>query len=389
MKYRRFGKTGIDVSEIGMGLEHLLDKDEQTIIDTIKAALEGGVTYFDCHPGHDYDGRPDPGVYEGYLKLGRALAGVRDRMTLSYIASCLERDADIAALCFEGWLRALGTDHTDVFILQFCDKTAEYDEITGENGLLAYAQKLRAGGKVRLIGISTHSMDIALRAIESGSFDMLMFPVNPAFDVLDDEREYHENLIGNLWDKAYAYKAEGKRGSLPRKSVYAACDHHGVALVAMKPFAGGFVFGVEGNAGFTPVSLISYALAQPGVAAVVPGCQNPEQIREILTYHTVTDEARDYSGAIAKSRWSVEGHCLYCNHCLPCPAGINIGQVNKLLNSLEGAVPSAGGASLDQYASLPAKASACLRCGLCESRCPFAVPVMDRMAEAERAFEQG
>ena len=386
MKYRGVGRTGIEVSEVGMGLEHLLDKDEQTVIDTVRAAIDGGVTYFDCHPGHDYDQRPDPGRYQGYQMLGKALAGLRDRVTISYIASCNERGADIAPVCFEGYLRALGTDHTDVFIIQFCDKLKEYADITGENGLLAYAQRMRAEGKARYIGISTHSMDIAMRAIHSGAFDMLMFPVNPAFDVLSDEQEYNEDYIGNLWDRAYEYKADGN-GRLPRKSVYSACEQRGVALVAMKPFAGGFMFGADKDAGFTPVSLMGYALAQPGLSTVVPGCESPDQIRDILRYYTCTDEERDYSGAIAKSRWRVMGNCLYCNHCLPCPAGINIGQVNKLQNSLEGGMPADHPGALDAYAALPVKASACIRCGICEARCPFDVPVMAMMAKAERVFE--
>lgn len=387
MKYRKFGRADIEVSEIGMGLEHLLDKDAQTVTDTIRAAVNGGVTYLDCHPGHDYDDRPNRAEYEGYQKLGKALAGIRDRLTLSYIASCNERGPDIAPVCFEGYLKALGTDHTDVFILQFCDKMTEYDEITGENGLLAYAQKVRAEGKARYIGLSTHSMDIAFRAIESGSFDMLMFPVNPAFDVLDDEKEYKEDMLGNLWDKAYEYNTEGKRGAWPRKSVYSASARHGVALVAMKPFAGGFVLNVEKDAGFTPVNLISYALAQTGLTTVVPGCENPRQIQDILTYHTCSDGERDYSAAIARSRWSVKGNCLYCNHCLPCPAGINIGQVNKLVHSADGERPSEQSAGSEQYAALPVKASACIRCGDCESRCPFTVPVIRLMDKAVEMFE--
>ncbi len=387
MEYRKFGKTGILVGKIGMGLEHLLDKDEQTVIDTVRAAIDGGVTYMDCHPGHDYDERPELERYTGYEMLGKALAGLRDRVTISYIASYNERRPDVAPRCFEGYLRALGTDHTDVFILQFCDKIAEYREITGENGLLAYAQKVRAEGKARYIGISTHSMSVALEAIASGSFDMLMFPVNPAFDVLDDEKTYNEDLIGNLWDKAYLYSAAGKTGGLPRKSVYHACEHYGVALVAMKPFAGGFVFGVEKDAGFTPINLLSYALAQTGVAAVVPGCENPGQIREILTYDSASREARDFSGAIAKSRWSVKGNCLYCNHCLPCPAGIDVGMVNKLLNSLDGDGPEDRAAAHEKYALLAVKASACTRCGQCETRCPFTVPVIARMELAQKAFE--
>ena len=387
MKYRRFGKTGIEVGEIGMGLEHLLDKDEQTVIDTVRAAVGGGVTYLDCHPGHDYDDRPELDTYAGYAKLGKALAGLRNRLTISYIASCNERGMDAAPRCFEGYLRALGTDHTDVFILQFCDKMTEYEDVTGENGLLAYAQKVRSEGKARYIGISTHSMAVALRAIGSGSFDMLMFPVNPAFDVLDNEKDYNENFVGNLWDQAYAFSSGGRSGETPRRDVYSACEQSGVALVAMKPFAGGFVFGVEKDAGFTPVNLISYALAQTGVAVVVPGCENPGQIRDILTYSACSAEDRDFSGAVAKSRWSVAGNCLYCNHCLPCPAGIDVGGVNKLLDSLRGGKPADRAAALAAYAALPVKASACTGCGQCETRCPFAVPVTGRMEQARRWFE--
>lgn len=188
-----------------------------------------------------------------------------------------------------------------------------------------------------------------------------MFPINPAFDVLDDENEYNEDLLGNLWDKAYEYNTAGKGGALLRKSVYSACEHHGVALVAMKPFADGFVLGVEKDAGFTPVNLISYALTQTGLATVVPGCENPQQIQAILTYYTCSDEERDYGVAISKSRWSVKGNCLYCNHCLPCPVGINIGRVNKLVNRLDDEMLSDKHTILDEYSALPVKASACIR----------------------------
>ncbi len=80
-------------------------------------------------------------MYEGYVNLGRAIAGIRDKLTLSYIDSSNERGTDIAPVCSEGYLKALGTDHTDVFIIQFCDKLTEYNEINSENGLLAYTKK--------------------------------------------------------------------------------------------------------------------------------------------------------------------------------------------------------------------------------------------------------
>jgi predicted aldo/keto reductase-like oxidoreductase len=387
MRYRKLGRTGIEVSEIGMGLEHLLVKDEQTVIDTIKAAVDGGVTYLDCHPGHDYDNRPDPGIYEGYIKLGKALKGVRDKLTLTYIASCRERELSLARTCFEGYLRALGTDHTDVFIIQFCDTTAEYEQVTSDTGLLAYARQLRAEGKVRFIGISTHSSDIAYKAINSGAFDVLMYPVNPAFDVVIDEDMYKTDNLATLWDAAYAFSSEGKRDAQPRKNVYIECERRGVGLVAMKPFAGGFIFRVEQDAGFTPVKLISYVLAQNGLSTVVPGCTQPREIEEILTYYTCSDEDRDYSDAVARSRWSVAENCLYCNHCLPCSVDINVGYINRLLDAISYDPSSEADSVHEKYRALAVKASACTQCGVCVERCPFDVNVIERMQRAAEVFE--
>jgi len=175
-------------------------------------------------------------------------------------------------------------------------------------------------------------------------------------------------------DRAYEYTPAGKSGALPRKSVYAACERAGVGLVAMKPFGGGFILGVEKR--FTPLNLLSYALAQSGVSTVIPGCSSARELKEILQYHTAPARALDYSAAVAKSRWSVMGHCLYCGHCLPCCAGIDIARMNRAMDSLDE----------KQYAALEAKAPACVKCGACVERCPFGVDVIGRMEKAIEIF---
>jgi len=226
-----------------------------------------------------------------------------------------------------------------------------------------------------------------LKAIDSGSIDVLMYPVNPAFDVLDDDEMRNKEIIETIWDAAFDFKAEGRSGARPRRSVYAECERRGVGLVAMKPFGGGFIFNAEKDAGFTPVNLISYALAQTGVSTVAPGCTKPDEIEEILTYYTGCDAERDYSPAVARSRWSVMENCQYCNHCLPCGAGINIGQVNRLLDKLVFNADPDADIVRGQYLALPVKASACLECGDCMKRCPFLVKVPNRMKQAAAAFE--
>ena len=381
MKLRKLGRAGVMVGEIGMGTEHLLDKDERVVIDTVRAAIDGGVTYFDCHPGHDMQDGAES--YIGYEKLGKAIEGARDGLCLTYLAGAGSPPEE-AAPRFANYLKAMRMDHTDVFILQFCDKLKDFERITGRGGLLEYARRLKSEGRIRHIGLSTHSSAVAYAAVDDGGFDVIMYPVNPAFDVLTDERGYMTDNLETLWDAAHDFDAGGVTGAQPRKSVYVECERGGVAVVAMKPFAGGFIFNVEKDAGFTPVNLIAYALAQNGVAAVVPGCTNPDEIREILTHNSCSDAERDYSGAVAKSRWSVMENCLYCNHCLPCSAGINIGQVNRLLDAvLLGEKPDMG-AIKEAYARLDIKASDCVRCGVCIERCPFKVDVINRM---ERAHE--
>jgi len=377
MKYRKFGRTGIETGEIGMGLEHLLNKDENVVIETIKAAVNGGATYFDCHPADDW---PEGEIsYGGYAKLGKALQYVdRDKLCLSYIAQSVYSMDDTIPR-FESYLDALNTDHTDVFMIQFCDKIIDYERITSSGGLLDYAKKMKDEGKARYIGISTHSSAIAYAAIDNGLFDAIMYPVNPAFDVVTDEERYKTDDLGTLWDAAYEFNTEskGRDNAQPRKSVYTECERNNIALIAMKPFAGGFIFRVEGNAGFTPLNLISYALTQTGVSTVVPGCQNPKEIEEILTYYTCPDEAIDFSKAVLNSRWNIKGKCQYCNHCLPCPANINIAQVNRMIDNK----------TKSGYDNLEVKASVCEKCGDCEERCPFGVKVTEKMDLAVKLFE--
>jgi len=385
MKYRILGRTGFKIGEIGMGLEHLLDKEAQVVANTIRAAIDGGVNCFDCHMGHDYDEKSI--TYVSYEKLGKAIRGIREKLHLSHISHWMTRAPQDAAPRFEAYLQALDTDYADVFMIQFCDKAADYEQVTAEGGILEYAKQLKAQGKGRAIGIATHSSAIAYKAIDNGAFDVIMYPVNPAFDVVTDEEQYKSEDLMTLWNAAHDFKADGKAGAQPRKSVYSECERKNIGLIAMKPFAGGFIFGVEGDAGFTPVNLISYALSQSGVSAVVPGCTKPSEIEEILTYNTATDEMRDYSGAVAKSRWSVRENCLYCNHCLPCAANINIGQVNRLLDALAYDGDSDAGDVRTRYDALPVKASACVECGVCEERCPFKVKVIERMKNAVQVFE--
>ena len=157
----------------------------------------------------------------------------------------------------------------------------------------------------------------------------------------------------------------------------------------MKGFFGGALFDPARSpfgVAFTPVQCIHYALTRPGVCAVMCGYDTVDQIKEAVAYETATDEERDYASVIASAPLhSYIGQCTYCGHCKPCPMDIDIAMVNKFydLAIQQDAVPQS---LKNHYAQLNPTASACIGCQSCETRCPFQVPIADRMQKAADLF---
>lgn len=187
-----------------------------------------------------------------------------------------------------------------------------------------------------------------------------------------------------------------------KKSLLKACVAHNVGVVAMKPYAGGKLLSKErtirmaryqmgGDAlkisksvSITPVQCLSYTLAQEGVSTIVPGCTNLEQLMATLAYLEAPDEEKDFSEIIAEFKQYVGGECVYCNHCLPCPSEIDIGQTIRLLEIAQQHLTRE---LQTAYNALSSKASDCTQCGACVERCPFGVDVIAKMEQAVRMFE--
>mgnify|MGYP000963799757 CR=1 FL=1 len=110
------------------------------------------------------------------------------------------------------------------------------------------------------------------------------------------------------------------------------------------------------------------------------------QLKDALAYETASPGEKDYAAALAalpKISW--QGHCMYCGHCAPCPSGISVAEVTKFLNlaRAQGEMPET---VREHYRALTHHGSECVRCGACEKRCPFAVPVRSRMNQAKKLF---
>ena len=277
--------------------------------------------------------------------------------------------------------RVLPVD-TDTLMLHFVDEPDDYERVFGSEGLLELALWLKKEGKARFIGLSSHYVPVALKAVNSGHIDVLMFPVNPAFDTLPADMD-----VEALWqDSSYKEAGAASDKSTPqRRELYHACAIQGVGLVAMKPYAAGRLFVKENPSRIvlTPVQCINYALSQPGVCTVVPGCRTVPEMRTALAFLDAADKEKDYSSIDINSVWKLRGSCMYCNHCLPCPVGIDIGMTIRITDTAKyGTTDSV----LSEYEALLSKASDCTECSVCVERCPFDVDIIANMIQAVDIF---
>jgi uncharacterized protein len=368
MEYRTLGRTGAEAGVIGLGTEYLLDLDPATMGSIVHAAIDAGVNYIDVL----YD------MPHWLDDMAVAFAGMRERAYLAIHWGSGEENGQPAAVWapaaserfFREALTHLRTDRADVLLFHMVDQMSTYEG--SFLPALERARRYQEQGAARWIGMSSHKAPVALRAVQSGLIDVLMYPVNLASATVAGNRE-----------------------------LFAACAEHNVALVAMKPYAGGqllraepstFVHWVQAGGQslqlanpnpITPVQCLSYTLAQPGVCTAVPGVKSVAELESALGYLTAPAVERDHAALAMDIQHYAVGQCQYCNHCLPCPAQIDVAQVLRLLDRAQVELTPELRAA---YAALPARGADCTGCEDCLQRCPFEVNVPQRMREAAALF---
>ena len=383
MKYRRLGKTGLMVSEIGFGAEWMERHTAGECKVVLERAEELGINILDCWMS-------EPTVR---TSLGQALAGRRERWYIQgHIGSTWQngqyvrsRDVDRCREAFEDLLARLQTDYIDLGMIHFVDSESDWDAAMN-SPYLDYVKELKASGKIRHTGMSTHNPAMAKKAVESGIVEMLLFSINPAFDMhptTDDLDTYF------AWED---YQADLGGIDPQRAELYKLCEQHDVGLTVMKPYAGGRLFDAERSpfgVALTPIQCIHYCLTRPAVAAVMAGYDTPEHVEQAAAYENATDEEKDYASVLAHAPKHTfgQGECIYCGHCRPCPVNIDIAMVNKYydLAAMQSEAPATVRA---HYEALEHHADECIGCKSCESRCPFDVQIAERMALTAALFRK-
>lgn len=382
MNYRVLGRTGIKVSEVGLGGEWfngLLPEESTKIID---AAVEKGMNYIDIF-------MPQAPTRDN---LGIALKGRRDKFIIQgHLCTVFEddqytrtRDIDKTKKSFEDLLKRLDTDFIDVGMIHYVDSDEDFD-IVFNGPIIEYAKELKEKGVIGYLGMSSHNPKVALRAVETGLIDVLMFSINPAYDMEKSDTDIMDLMDFKGMEQGNFVVDEA------RQKLYSVCETEGVAITVMKPLGAGTLldsqrspFGIA----MTVPQCIQYALDRNGVKVVIVGCHSPEEVYEAARHQEVDDKDKNYSHIFSsENSISMTGRCMYCNHCQPCPAHIDIAAVTKFLD-LARSKEEVPETVMEHYLALDKNADDCLMCGKCEPNCPFGVKVRENMKAAREVFRK-
>ena len=380
MEYRTLGRTGLRVSAVALGCEGFMEKSAEEVRADLDFAIDRGINFIDIYS-------PNPQLREN---IGAALEGRRGNFIIQgHLCTVWEedqylrtRDPEKTRASFETQLQQLRTDYLDIGMIHYIDAEEDFRRVF-DGEILRHARQLRSEGRIRALGISSHNPKVARMAVESGEVDVVMFSINPAYDLQPAGDD-----VDALWaEESYARALHNIDPE--RESLYELCERRGVGIDVMKVYGGGDLLS-ETNSPFgralTPVQCLEYALTRPGVAAVMVGCRSREEIAAALAWCTAPAGERDYAPVLqGLERFTWQGHCMYCGHCAPCTAGIDIAAVNKFYNLTvaEECIPET---VREHYRMLRHHASECVACGACETRCPFGVEIIAAMRRAAERF---
>ena len=302
MEYRILGRTGLKVGAIALGCEGFADKTAEEVRADFDFAIRNGINFLDLYASNP----------ELRSNIGAALAGRREKFVIQgHLCSVWEggqylrtRDPEKSLAAFEDLLARLGTDYVEIGMIHYVDAEADLREVL-DGPIMRLAQRLRSEGRIRHIGLSSHNPVVAHMAARTGLIDVLMFSVNPCYDLLPPSDD-----VDTLWaDESYARELHNIDPE--RQRLYEFCEREGIAIDVMKAYGGGDLLS-DANSPFgrpmTPVQCLEYALTRPGVAAVMAGCRSRAEIEAALAWCSATAAERDYTGALAGlDKFSWEG----------------------------------------------------------------------------------
>ncbi len=334
MRTVEFGKTGLKISEVGFGGIPIIRLDKQTAVRVLRHAYDRGITFYDTANAY----------HDSEEKMGSALEGLRQKIVIA--TKTLKRNAKGAVKDLEKSLRMLKTDYIDLYQFHQVAQDKVWDAVSGPEGALSAIVKAKEQGKVRCVGVTSHSIPMALKLVRTGLFSSIQCPVNFI------ETEAAGDLLGEV-------------------------EKRKMGFLGMKPLAGGMI----DNAGVAFKYLRQYPEIIP-----IPGFDSVQSVDEITSFYerpntvTGTDlrQMDDYRLKLGKQ------FCRRCEYCQPCPQGVLItpALAYKLIASR-----MSPRIAVEFSKVVMESIKLCSNCGSCEERCPYELPIQDMLKSAYDLYE--
>ncbi len=333
MNYVSLGKTGLTISRIGFGGIPIQRIDEAGTVKLFDALEASGINFIDTARAYT--------VSEEYI--GAAIKGRRDKFIIATKSMARTRDAMAADI--ETSLKNLGTDYIDLYQIHNASP-AQLEAVMSEGGALEALREAKAAGKIGHIGLTSHSVETFKLALELDWVETFMFPYN----IVEHDVE----------------------------PLIAECARRGIGFIAMKPLAGGAIDSAR--------TALRYIASNPNVTVVIPGMYSADEITENVA--AISDGSPLSEGEldeIERTRAILgDTFCRRCGYCAPCTVGISIYSVFLF----DGYLTRYGleDWARARYAALDVPASACIGCGVCETRCPYELPIRKLLKQASEHF---
>lgn len=319
MRNITLGSTGITVPQNGFGALPIQRISMEDAVAVLQRAYEGGMRFFDTARAYS----------DSEEKIGKAFHGFAERREEVYVATKTaattpEEVREQLAIS----LKNMELDYVDIYQFHCVNQCYKPGDGTGMYECL---QELKAAGKIRHIGITTHKLGIAKEIIASGLYETLQYPLS----YLSSDEEI---------------------------SLVEACKKQNMGFIGMKGLAGGLINNASAAMAF---------MQQFDHVIPIWGVQRMSELEEWLAFMNqepiLTKELQSF---IEKERAELTGDfCRGCGYCMPCPAGIMINQCARMSLMLRRASSQAW--LTPQMQEEMKKIEGCLECGACRKKCPY------------------
>jgi predicted aldo/keto reductase-like oxidoreductase len=334
MRYRILGKTGLEVSEVGFGAIPIIRLSHDEAVRVLHRALDRGITLFDT--AHLY--------VDSEEKIGQAFEGARSRVILA--SKTMKRDDRGAQEDLELSLRRLRTDYLDLYQLHQVSQEADLEMITGPSGALKVVVRAQEKGHIRHLGVTSHSLEMAIKLVQTGLFSTIQFP----FNFIETEAA---------------------------EALHPLAQERDLGVLAMKPFCGGLVE----NARLAFAFLRQYPEIIP-----LAGCDSVERVDEVAAIYERPMELTPEDQAAMASYRSELGDlfCRRCEYCQPCDHGVMITPAMLYAIVAHRMGPAKAAAFAEKTME---SVRLCEECGECAERCPYHLPIPETLKKNLALYE--